>query len=83
MMDHSAWNDPTRRTAFKGPMLYVFLIGLGGGFYYVPVTMFYWITYMIFLFGLPWGVLQERLADAGPAKSMHEGDGVPLAVAEV
>jgi len=63
-------------------MPYVFLMRLDGGFNYVPVTVFYWVTYRIFLFGLPRGALRKRLADAGPAKSMHAGDGDLLLLRE-
>jgi hypothetical protein len=53
LLDRRALQDPVRRAAFKGLVLYAFVSTSDGAIGLIPVAAFYWFAYMIFLFGLP------------------------------
>ncbi len=53
MLDRTALQDPVRRAALKGLLLYALVATSDGALNYIPVMAFYWFTYMLFIFGLP------------------------------
>lgn len=63
LLDQAALEDPVRRAAFKGLLLYALICTSDGALNLIPVMAFYWFAYMIFLFGLP-GVGQYRTISA-------------------
>jgi hypothetical protein len=54
--------SPMRRAALKGLILYAILIGIDGAINLIPVMVFYWFAYMIFIEGWP----RELDPSAGP-----------------
>ncbi len=53
LLNPSCLEDPARRAALKGIMLYMFLAAVDGAINLIPVMVFYWFAYMIFLEGWP------------------------------
>lgn len=53
MVDNSALRSPTRRAALKGLLLYAAMAAIDGGINYLPMMLFYWFTYMTFIYGWP------------------------------
>ncbi|MDE1160321.1 MAG: hypothetical protein PW792_00080 [Acidobacteriaceae bacterium] len=52
-VDRSALSSPTRMAACKGLLLYAVVAAIDGAINYIPVLLFYWFVYMIFLYGWP------------------------------
>ena len=53
LLNPACLEDLARRAALKGIMLYMFLAAVDGAINLIPVMVFYWFTYMIFLEGWP------------------------------
>ena len=53
LLDRSLMASPVRRAAFKGLLLYALLALSDGAFAFIPVMVFYWFAYMVFIFGWP------------------------------
>ena len=62
--DTSALRSPERMAAFTGLMLYAVVAASDGAFVLIPVTMFYWFTYSVFLHGWP-GTQQRTVPSSG------------------
>ena len=54
--------SPMRAAALKGLILYAILLGIDGAINLIPVMVFYWFAYMIFIEGWP----RELAPAAGP-----------------
>ncbi|MGI4756468.1 MAG: hypothetical protein ACRYGF_06420 [Janthinobacterium lividum] len=66
LFDRRALQDPYRRAAFKGLLLYALISTSDGAINFIPIMAFYWFTYMVFLFGMPGSEL-----DAEGSQSVH------------
>ncbi len=53
LVDRSPLASPTRSAALQGLIVYSFLALSDGAFAFIPVTVFYWFAYMVYLFGWP------------------------------
>ena len=59
--------SPIRAAALKGLILYSLLMGIDGAIGLIPVMVFYWFTYMIFLEGWPQAFEAASTPTAEPA----------------
>ncbi len=64
--------DPVRRMALKGIGLYVIVAVSDGAANLIPVLVFFWFVYSVFLFGLPGGATVS-VAEAAPLSSFSAG----------
>lgn len=65
--NRGALQSPVRTAALKGLMLYAFLAAIDGAIDNIPVLLFYWFTYMIYLYGWPGERQGSVTVDAAPA----------------
>lgn len=53
LADPPIMQDPLRRSALKGLILYMAMAGIDGALDFIPVMAFYWFVYAVFLYGWP------------------------------
>jgi hypothetical protein len=71
LIDRRPLQSPLRRAALKGLILYAFLALSDGAINYIPVTVFFWFAYMVYL--CDWPGLQNRpsIARHAPTSSLN------------
>ncbi|WP_263372013.1 hypothetical protein [Granulicella cerasi] len=67
LVDRSPLKSPTRLAALKGIILYCLVATIDGGINYLPVMLFFWFAYLIYLYGWP-GEAEGTLVIATPQK---------------
>lgn len=67
LKDRTALEDPLRRAALKGLVLYIFLAVMDGAYNFIPTMAFYYFAFMIYLFGWP----SFRAAVARTRQTVH------------
>jgi hypothetical protein len=53
LFDRSALKSPVRTAALQGLVVYMLMATSDGVFPWIPTMVFYWFTYMIYIFGFP------------------------------
>lgn len=83
VIDRSALVSPTRRAALKGVVLYACVAAIDGGFDFLPMMLFYWFAYMIYLYGWPGEAAALAVARRRVGSKLHTPTAVPAAIHSV